>query len=382
MKYQRVTGSLFAVVLSLVLVAACSASGDAVSPEQKEAGGSGGAGGPSGTGGSAAAAGAGGASGMTGAGGTSGKGGAGGAGTGGTTGSGGGAGGGPVADAAPVVDASVDHGPAGPKDGDPSKPVVSVPSVPCGAKGSFGLPATNVQIGGRDVFVSYPCNKHEGAPMTVMLLLHGTMDTENLKLYIVGYFGAANYVDTDNLIVLAPKAIGSQWGNGDNGADQPHLFAVLDWAYSNFAAFDLRSLWIAGHSWGAFYAKTFVCNAQIQDKVHGVVAMSGGPQNPMCINRVSHIHTIGEKEIATDGGSSLAIEDKSLPDQSAAAAMHGCENKKTGPETVATARYRYYAHCDPQWVHSDYVNIGKAHADSIDAPVVEHILDSIKATDN
>jgi hypothetical protein len=261
-------------------------------------------------------------------------------------------------------------------DGDPSAPVVSVPGVTCGKARGFGIGMPNVKITDRDVYVSYPCNKHEGASMTFLLLLHGTMPTEEQKLYIVGYFGASSYLDDHNLIIAAPKAIGSQWGNSDNGQDLPHLYDVVNYVYTNFAKYNIKSMWVDGHSWGGIYAKQFVCDSMLQDKVKGVIDMSGGASAPKCADRISQIHTIGEMELMGKPDSTA------FPNQSTAATGHHCDMALAGPEMIATnARYYHHPNCPATWVHSDYVNIGKAHADFIDAPVVLHILDWIKSTD-
>ena len=69
----------------------------------------------------------------------------------------------------------MDAGPLGPEDGDPAQPIVSIPDVPCGGpSGGFGLGSPNFQLGGRDMIVTYPCEKHAGAPVTFILNLHGT----------------------------------------------------------------------------------------------------------------------------------------------------------------------------------------------------------------
>ena len=65
--------------------------------------------------------------------------------------------------------------PAGPEDGDASKPVVAIDGVACRNPSvpSFGASA-NLKVDDRDVILDYPCDKHEGAPMTFILNLHGT----------------------------------------------------------------------------------------------------------------------------------------------------------------------------------------------------------------
>jgi hypothetical protein len=249
--------------------------------------------------------------------------------------------------------------PADAQDGDPSKPVVAIPNLACGTK----TVGTNVNIGGRDVFVAYPCNKHAGAPMTFILNLHGTMATENLKLYGAGYFAAQNYASTHNLIVAAPKAIGSQWGREDNGADEPHLMAVIDWVYTNFKDFDIRGMWVAGHSWGAIYTAQFGCKAELADKVRGLVLMSGGG-SASCAGKIAQIISTAEG----DG--------RQPPSQDTVASGHGCGSSVS--ETFLQNDHTFWPNCQPGFVHANYYMRGKEHATFMDKEVVESIVNWIK----
>ena len=63
---------------------------------------------------------------------------------------------------------------SGPKDGDPGKPIVAIDGIPCGPS-QAGPAGGNFEIGGRKLIVDYPCEKHEGAHLTVILNLHGTL---------------------------------------------------------------------------------------------------------------------------------------------------------------------------------------------------------------
>lgn len=276
----------------------------------------------------------------------------------------------------------------GPKDGDPSKPVVTVQGVQCrqpggggGALGGLGaaISQPNAMVGGRELIVDYPCGKHEGAHMTVILNLHGTLIAGAPWQYQRGYFSAYRFVDSHNLIVVHPRsasmaAAGAQWGNMDGGTDLPHLLEVIDWVYSAFSKFQIRGLWIAGHSWGAMYATGgrfgggFVCNEMLRDKVKGAIGMSGAGVPP-CADRVSLISTRGE------------TENIPLLDHSAAAMRHGCMTPMKGPEKVGNNERRYFDGCSPGWVHEDYNMLGKGHIDFMDAEVVERIVESIKSTE-
>jgi hypothetical protein len=280
----------------------------------------------------------------------------------------------------------------GSKDGDPAKPIVAVEGVACrqqsagGAAGGIfgggaGLSSANAMVGGRELIVDYPCGKHEGAQMTVILNLHGTLIQGASWTYQRGYFSAYRFVSSHNLIVVHPRSVstapaGAQWGNMDNGQDEPHLLAVVEWVYSTFSKFQLRGLWVGGHSWGAMYATGgrlgaggFVCHSAFQDKAKGAIGMSGAGV-PACASRVSLISTRGGLETSIG-----------LLDQSRAAMGHGCDAAMKGPELVGNNERRYFDGCDPGWVHDDYLMTGKGHTDFMDQEVVKKILDTIKATE-
>jgi hypothetical protein len=257
--------------------------------------------------------------------------------------------------------------PAGPDDGDPSQPVVAIPGVACGPNPSlFGLTTTNVVIGGRNVHVAYPCNKHKGAPVTFILNLHGTMPEESLKLYQVAYFAANNYVNSHNLITVAPISAGSQWGNDDGGKDEPHLKEVIAWTYDTFKDFDIRAMWIGGHSWGAMYTTTYVCRPELMDKVKGTILMSTNPMMPACSSRISVINTNAENDIAAP------LPQGNIPMQ------HGCGAPMMS--MLGNNQQTLWPNCMKGYVHSNYLMLGKAHADYMDDVVVKSIVDLIKSS--
>jgi hypothetical protein len=286
---------------------------------------------------------------------------------------------GPGTAGAGTAGAPVTQPPAtGPKDGDPSKPVVAVDGIPCGPS-MAGLSGGNFEVGGRKLIVDYPCNKHEGAHVTVILNLHGTLIMNAPYSYQHAYFSAHKFVDSHNLIVLTPQSAskassGAQWGNMDDGTDIPHLLAVLDWAYTTFAKFQIRGLWVGGHSWGAAFVTgaagggPFACNPMIMDKVKGAIGMSRLSM-PSCSSRLSLIATRGE------------MENIALLDQSKVAMGHGCMTPMKGPEPRGNNEFRYFEGCSPGWAHEDYMMTGKGHTNNMDMEVVKSIVDAIKATE-
>jgi hypothetical protein len=279
----------------------------------------------------------------------------------------------------------------GPADGDPNAPIVALPDVPCGGPGgSLGgaanpLGSANLKVGGRDVILTYPCMKHEGAKVVFILNLHGTMAMENIKFYQHGYFAAHKLTSSHNVIVATPKSRASQWGNtGENPAaseDRQHLLDVIDYVYTKLGKFDITGLWVGGHSWGAMYAKRFVCEQAIQDKVHGVIGMSGGATAPggralgasdlmltsNCLDSISQIHTVGDTDSVTG-----------MPDQTGPASKHGC-GAKAGPSDLGNDQLvEAWPDCDPGWVHENITMGAHSHTTSINPEVVEHIVEQIK----
>jgi hypothetical protein len=281
----------------------------------------------------------------------------------------------------------------GPKDGDPSKPGVTVAGVACrmasaGGGLAGGISTANAMVGGRELVVDYPCGKNEGAHMTVIINLHGTLIMNAPWQYQRGYFAAYKLATSHNLIVVQPhsasmRSDGAQWGVMDNGADLPHLLEVIDWVYKSFSKFQIRGLWIAGHSQGSMYAKTFACNEMIKDRVRGVVGMSGGAfgvgssfggtgMNAGCAARVSQIHTVGDAEAGTTGG---------VPDQTAAAMAHGC-GAKMGPTDLGNNQLvTSWPNCSPGWTHFNVTMGAHEHTTSINPEVVKYIIEQVKSTE-
>jgi hypothetical protein len=70
-----------------------------------------------------------------------------------------------------------------------------------------------------------------------------------------------------------------------------------------------------------------------------------------------------------------------LPDQSAAARGHGCDAKTSPKDIGAMQMLAEWPNCDPGWVHSEFTMGNHTHTTSIDAPVVQNIVEQIKSTE-
>ena len=251
-----------------------------------------------------------------------------------------------------------DNGPAmipmGPVDGDPAAPVVEIPGIACGGVvNPLAIAAANHTIGGREVIVDYPCGKNEGAHVTFILNLHGTMPEESLKFYQHANFSAYRLATSHNLVQVAPKtkAASGQWGNGDGGVDEPHLLEVVDWVYETFSQFQIVSMWVVGHSWGSGYASRFVCHDHFADRATGVVLMSG-PSPVACSDRVSVIGSTGE----VDTGN---------PNLEGAASSHGCGPRmdlaNVGETQIEAWPCPAGAAGKPDFVFRNYTWLGRGH---------------------
>jgi hypothetical protein len=271
----------------------------------------------------------------------------------------------------------------GPVDGDPSKPMVEIPGIKCGVPNISFLGGTlpTVKITNRDVVVAYPC-AHEGAAVTFFLFLHGTVDEPMKVTFTMNAWPIHQLVDSHNLIVVAPKAIGTQWGNGDNGQDLPHLYEVVDWVYTTFGdKFNIRSMWTQGGSWGAFYlSSVFACDPKFEQRLKGIQLIVGGGC-PQCSNRLSCM--VAQQELQLGNGMALSTDQREMASSGAMidpyAKMHGCDGKM-GPTAVGNSQYWVWPNCDPGWQHSYYLGPGQ-HADAWDPAVVLKSTEELKATE-
>jgi pimeloyl-ACP methyl ester carboxylesterase len=227
-------------------------------------------------------------------------------------------------------------------------PDVSIPGVACGGVLDANVMTPFATIGGRQVFIDYPCRKPQRTAVTFILNLHGTFQQESGKHYIRGYFPSYKFMDTLNLIIATPKSVVSQWANMDGGRDEPHLMAVVDWMYQNFAGFDIKQMWVVGHSWGAMYTRTFACKTEFTNKVKGVVLMSGGTAMPACASRLAVLGTVGETDIVTGELT-----------QATTASGHGCGAQQVS--NLGNNRVTQWPNCMPGWVHKNYFMLGKGH---------------------
>lgn len=270
--------------------------------------------------------------------------------------------------------------PPGPMKGDPSKPMVSIPGVACGAPMlSFGAGAPTVSIDGRDVAVAYPC-AHEGAPVTYFMFLHGTLNTGQKIPFTMNAWPIHTLVDQYNIVEVVPQAMGTQWGNGDNGTDLPFLYDVVDWVYKTFGTkFDIRSMWVQGGSWGAFYlSSTFACDPKFQTRLTGIQLVVG-TGCPACADRLSCI--VGQQEMQLGNGMALTAAQAEMESDMFNIAPYATQRHckaKTGPTDVGNVKWWDWPDCDKGWVYN-YMMAPGQHADAWDPAAVLKVTEEMKA---
>ncbi|NRA35765.1 MAG: alpha/beta hydrolase [Polyangiaceae bacterium] len=236
----------------------------------------------------------------------------------------------------------------------------------CGNAEAQYFPTPNIEISGRDVVLEAPCGKADDTGMILILNLHGTVEDEGTKLYQYQYFAIQDHIDSHNFIVATPRSVVSQWGNGDGGVDIPHLLDIIDYVYAEYTEYNLQGIWIAGHSWGAGFAKTFACNAAFSDRALGAVVLSGSSGMPSCADRLSVISTIGDSDMAYAG----------LANQGSTAIAHGCDGMST--DAIGNNTHDFWPNCNAGYVHANYLMLGKGHSDALDSVVVAEIADEIR----
>jgi hypothetical protein len=263
-------------------------------------------------------------------------------------------------------------------DGDPAKPMVSVPGLPCGAPMGRATPPT-IKIGGRDVVVVYPCAR-EGAAVTFLFTLHGTLQEAQKFSFTLNAGPFHRLADSHNVIYVLPKAVGTQWGREDMGTDLPHIHEVIDWVYATFGEkFNIRSMWAQGGSWGAAYlSSTLACDPKLEQRLKGVRLIVGGGC-PRCSNRLSCI--VAQQELEIGGGMAMSPEQREMAADKANinsyAMSKGCQGKM-GPMTVGTSKHWVWPGCNKGWVYSYYMGPGQ-HADPWDAMTIEKTMTEMKS---
>jgi pimeloyl-ACP methyl ester carboxylesterase len=301
-------------------------------------------------------------------------------------------------------------------------PVLHCPDESCPGEvvtngGPVVEPKTN-----RNYFLDYPCDLKPGEKVTFILSLHGGGSYANWQRH---YFPLLDSVTTHRLVVATPFSPTRVWSTNDDEYLQNIVTSVID----QIGRDNVKAFWLVGHSQGGATSRRLVCTDFFQDKVDGLLSLSGGrvggaptraanagppraptaapapagggavagarvvppgpatpPSAPAC--DFSHIYTTGEHEIAA------------LPHTSEWAQKYACSSPPGRREIVDTKPgYVYdrgrqnpatrqwgllprpgkadvfvYQDCQDGRVVADVVRLDKGHTEGLEPRVTEELV--------
>jgi hypothetical protein len=126
---------------------------------------------------------------------------------------------------------------------------------------------------GRTYFLDYPCDLKPGEKVTLVLSLHGGGSYGNWQRH---YFPVLDQVDRHRLVVATPFTPTRAWALSDDEYLQNITASLIE----QIGARNIRSFWLAGHSYGGMTSNRIVCTDFFKDKVDGWLSLSGGRIGP------------------------------------------------------------------------------------------------------
>ncbi|MDP3736905.1 MAG: alpha/beta hydrolase [Hyphomonadaceae bacterium] len=148
-------------------------------------------------------------------------------------------------------------------------PVLHCPDADCpGTTVTNGGPVVEPKTG-RTYFLDYPCDLKPGEKVTVVLSLHGGGSYGNWQRH---YFPILDQVDKHRLVVATPYSPTRFWAPSDDVYLQNITSSVIE----QIGAKNIKSFWLAGHSFGGMTSNRIVCTDFFKDKVDGWLSLSGG----------------------------------------------------------------------------------------------------------
>jgi hypothetical protein len=126
---------------------------------------------------------------------------------------------------------------------------------------------------GRTYFLDYPCDLKPGEDVTLVLSLHGGGSYGNWQRH---YFPILDQVDRRRIVVATPYTPTRMWAPGDDEYLRNITQSVID----QIGPRNIRSFWLAGHSYGGMTSNRIICSDYFRDKVDGWLSLSGGRIGP------------------------------------------------------------------------------------------------------
>lgn len=152
-------------------------------------------------------------------------------------------------------------------------PVLHCPDADCPAETvTNGGPVVEPKTG-RTYFLDYPCDLKPSEDVTLILSLHGGGSYGNWQRH---YFPAFDLVDKHRLVVATPFTSTRMWAQ----TDDEYLQNITSQLIAELGGKNIKSFWLAGHSYGGMTSNRIVCTDFFKNKVDGWLSLSGGRIGP------------------------------------------------------------------------------------------------------
>lgn len=125
----------------------------------------------------------------------------------------------------------------------------------------------------RTYFLDYPCDLKPGEKVTLVLSLHGGGSYGNWQRH---YFPILDQIDKYRLVVATPFTPTRAWALSDDD----YLQNITSELIGQIGARNIKSFWLAGHSYGGMTSNRIICSDFFRGKVDGWLSLSGGRIGP------------------------------------------------------------------------------------------------------
>jgi len=152
-------------------------------------------------------------------------------------------------------------------------PVLHCPDADCpGDVVTNGGPVVEPKTG-RTYFLDYPCDLKPDEDVMLVLSLHGGGSYGNWQRH---YFPILDQTDAYRIVVATPYTPTRAWAP----TDDEYLRNITQSLIDQIGARNIRSFWLAGHSFGGMTSNRIVCSDYFRGKVDGWLSLSGGRIGP------------------------------------------------------------------------------------------------------
>jgi pimeloyl-ACP methyl ester carboxylesterase len=125
----------------------------------------------------------------------------------------------------------------------------------------------------RQYFLDYPCDLKAGEQVLLVMSLHGGGSYGNWHR---NYFPIMDYKEKYRIVIITPNTPTRMWDMA--GADDEYLQNTVNFVLDQLSSnkVQVKSFWLAGHSWGGLTANRLLRTDFFKARVDGWLSLSGG----------------------------------------------------------------------------------------------------------